>query len=317
MAETVAPGTLYVVGTPIGNLGDLSRRALEIFRAVDCIAAEDTRVTLKLLRHFGLEKPLVSYREHNKRAAGEEILRRLRGGESFALVSDAGMPAISDPGTELVDLCRENGVRVESVPGPSALTAALSVSGVQAGRFCFEGFLSVSPSSRRERLEKLKSEDRVIIFYEAPHKLRATLRDLLRALGDREVAVCKELTKIHETVRKTTLRDAAAYYRDIEPKGEYVLIVSPAPTDTGSGEDKADTLRRGVELAEKYRAEGLSPAAAAKAAAGETGAARRDIYRALTERSGEGDSDDGKTGPNISCSDGQAGSNNSGDEQDR
>ena len=203
-------GTLTIVGTPIGNLGDFSPRAVEALEAADFIAAEDTRVTLKLLNHFGLKKPLVSYYEHNKRERGEQICARIEAGESCALVSDAGMPAISDPGEELVAQCAERGSPVLAVPGPSAVVTALALSGLPTGRFAFEGFLSVNKKSRREHLQSLSGERRTMVFYEAPHKLPGTLRDLLEALGDRRVALARELTKVHEEVSRTTLSEAAA-----------------------------------------------------------------------------------------------------------
>jgi 16S rRNA (cytidine1402-2'-O)-methyltransferase len=192
------PGKLYVVGTPIGNLSDFSPRAVETLEKVDFIAAEDTRVTVKLLNHFEINKPMLAYYEHNKMQRGGDIIARLLGGEDCALVSDAGMPAISDPGEDLVRLCHENGIPVESVPGPSALITALAISGMKSGRFCFEGFLSVNKPSRRAHLAELKTEPRTMIFYEAPHKLPATLKDMLEAFGDRKIALCREITKLNE-----------------------------------------------------------------------------------------------------------------------
>ena len=199
---------LYVVGTPIGNLGDFSPRAVETLESVDFIAAEDTRVTLKLLNHFGIKKSMVSYFEHNKRERGEQITSRILGGESCALVTDAGMPAISDPGEDLVRLCHEKGIKVESVPGPCAFTTALALSGFPSGRFTFEGFLSVNKPSRREHLQSLENETRTMLFYEAPHKLGATLRDMNKAFGNREIAIVREITKLHEEVIRTTLDEA-------------------------------------------------------------------------------------------------------------
>ena len=222
-------GILYVVATPIGNLSDLSQRAVETLRAVDFIAAEDTRVSIKILNHLGIAKPQVSYFEHNKRAKGEEIAARILAGEDCALVTDAGTPAISDPGEDLVALCGEKGVEVVPVPGACAAVAALSVSGLPAGRWCFEGFLSTAKKNRREHLESLREERRTMIFYEAPHKLRATLADLCAAFGEtRRVALCRELTKVHEEVRRTTLGEAAASFDTAAPKGEFVLVVEGA-----------------------------------------------------------------------------------------
>ncbi|MBO5726880.1 MAG: 16S rRNA (cytidine(1402)-2'-O)-methyltransferase, partial [Clostridia bacterium] len=260
-------GILYVVGTPIGNLGDMSPRACEVLESVDFIAAEDTRVTVKLLNHFDIKKPLISYFEHNKYEKGEMIINRILAGENCALVSDAGMPAISDPGEMLVAQAHEKGVKVESVPGPSACVTALSISGMPSGRFCFEGFLSVNKVSRKEHLEEIKNEKRTLIFYEAPHKLLATLNDLLNALGDRKIAVIKELTKIHETVLKTTLSEAVAYIKDNAPKGEYVLIIDGAkPT-----EKLTYTIEEATQMAKNLIDGGTSHSAAAKEIAQLTG----------------------------------------------
>ena len=218
-------GKLYVVGTPIGNLGDMSPRAVETLEKVDFIAAEDTRVTVKLLNHFEIKKEMLSYYEHNKNQKGNLIIERMLKGESCAVVSDAGMPAISDPGEDLVRKARESGIEVESVPGPSALITAISISGFPCGRFCFEGFLSMNKISRRSHLEELKTEKRTMVFYEAPHKLPATLKDMLSYFGDRKIVLVRELTKIHETVKHWTLKEAAEYYSENAPKGEFVLIV--------------------------------------------------------------------------------------------
>lgn len=269
-------GKLYVTGTPIGNLSDFSSRALETLNKVDFIAAEDTRVTAKLLNHFGISKPLVSYYEHNKAQKGQAIIDRVQSGEDCALVTDAGMPAISDPGEDLVRLALENGVSVESVPGPSAVITALAISGMPSGRFCFEGFLSVNKQSRRSHLEELKNEKRTMIFYEAPHKLKATLDDLAAFFGDRQVAVIKELTKIHETVLKTTLFSAVEYFSQNEPRGEYVIILAGK-----SEEEQVYTLESAVSIAKKLIDSGLSPSAAAKDAAHETGIKKGDIYKEL------------------------------------
>lgn len=218
--------TLYLVATPIGNLGDLSPRAAAVLGSVDFIAAEDTRVSQKLLRHLELHKPMVSYYEHNRRQRGEEILARLLGGESCALITDAGTPAVSDPGEDLVALCAENGIACVPVPGACAAVCALAASGLPSGRWCFEGFLSVNKKTRRLHLEMLQSETRTMIFYEAPHKLRATLADLCAAFGaDRRLSLSRELTKLHEETRRTTLGDAAEYYETNSPRGEFVLIV--------------------------------------------------------------------------------------------
>ncbi len=271
-------GTLYIVGTPIGNLGDLSPRALETLQTCDFIAAEDTRVTLKLLNHFGFKKPMISYHDHNRAMRGGEIVERLVNGENCALVTDAGMPAISDPGEDLAALCYEHGIPVCAVPGPSAVITALAVSGMPAARFAFEGFLTRAKPGRRERLEELKSEKRTLVFYEAPHKLPATLADMYEAFGDREIALVKELTKIHEHVERTTLAAAAETYRDASPKGEFVLIVAGAPED----EAPACTQEDGVAYAKQLIAEGKTPSEAAREAAAATGCRRKDIYQELT-----------------------------------
>ena len=271
-------GTLYLVGTPIGNLGDLSPRAVETLESVDFIAAEDTRVTLKLLNHFGIRKPMVSYYEHNRVYSGEHILARLAQGESCAVVTDAGMPAISDPGIDLVRACHEAGIPVVSVPGPSAVATAAAMSGMDVTRFTFEGFLSVNKPKRKLHLDELRHEKRTMIFYEAPHKLPGTLEDLLAVFGDREIALIKELTKIHETVDRTTLAEAAARYRANPPKGEFVLVVAgEAPVK------EKHTAEEAVERARAYVAEGCSPSEAARRASRETGIKKGAIYNALTE----------------------------------
>ena len=228
----IEKNTLYVVGTPIGNLGDMTIRALEVLKNVDFIAAEDTRNTLHLLSHFEIKKPLISYFEHNKRQRGELILNRIVSGESCALVSDAGMPAISDPGEDLVKMCYEKNITVCPIPGPSALVTALCASGRKTGRFTFEGFLSTSNKSRREHLEEIKKESRTMIFYEAPHKLLSTLSDLSAALGgEREITVSRELTKKFEEFKLFTLAQAVEYYYSHPPKGEFVLIIEGKEAD--------------------------------------------------------------------------------------
>lgn len=270
-------GKLYVVGTPIGNLSDFSPRAVETLRSVDFIAAEDTRVTLKLLNHFEIKKPLVSYFEHNKRERGDMITSRIEAGEDCALVSDAGMPAISDPGEMLVAQCAEKGIQVLVIPGPSAVVSALAVSGLPTGRFTFEGFLSVGKKSRREHLQEVKNEHRTMIFYEAPHKLSSTLNDMLDAWGDRRIALVRELTKIHEEVIRTTLSEAAIRYADGGAKGEFVLVIEGAPV-----EEKSEyTLEEAVSLAKELVQSGLSASDAAKQAAQETGFKKGELYKAL------------------------------------
>lgn len=271
-------GILYVTGTPIGNLSDLSPRAVETLEQVDFIAAEDTRVTLKLLNHFGIKNPMVSYFEHNKRERGEQICRRLEAGESCAIVTDAGMPCISDPGEDLVKMCAERGIKTVVIPGPSAVIAALAVSGLTTGRFCFEGFLSVNKKSRNAHLESLKKEERTIIFYEAPHKLPSTLRDLYSAFGDRKLTIVRELTKLHEEVIRTTTREAAQRFSDGSIKGEIVLVLEGASPEEKTAEY---TLEQAVELAKRLIESGERATDAAKLAAAETGYKKNEIYKEL------------------------------------
>ena len=270
-------GTLYLVGTPIGNLGDLSDRAREVLGAVDFIAAEDTRVTLKLLNHFGIKKPLICYFEHNRAEMGEKLLRRVLAGEDCALVTDAGMPAISDPGEDIVRQCAEHGVTVCAVPGPSALVTALALSGLPTQRFCFEGFLSTTAKNRREHLEGLREEKRTMIFYEAPHKLLRTLADLAETFGgNREVALCRELTKLHEEVLRTTLSGAIARFSAPEtpPRGEFVLVLRGAEERSGPALGAAEALA----LVARWRAAGKSMKEACRLAAAESGLAKNELY---------------------------------------
>lgn len=269
-------GRLYVTGTPIGNLSDFSPRALETLERVDFIAAEDTRVTLKLLNHFSVKTPMVSYHEHNKHQKGPEILDRILKGEDCALVTDAGMPAISDPGQDLVDLCLAHGVPVVSVPGPTAFATALALSGMDSRRFLFEGFLEVDKKTRREQLETLKGQTCTLILYEAPHKLSRTLKDLLEALGDRRLCICRELTKVHEEVLRTTLAEAVEAYPANDLKGELVLILEGA-----SKEARVFTLEDAVAMAKELIASGTSKNDAAKETAKTTGLKKGDIYREL------------------------------------
>lgn len=271
-----ATGLLSVLGTPIGNLGDLSPRAVETLAACDFIAAEDTRVTRKLLTHFDLRKPLVSYHEHNKTEAGPQILDRLLAGEHGVLCTDAGMPAISDPGQDLVTLCHEHGVPVESVPGPTAFATALALSGMDSRRFLFEGFLAVDKKQRSEQLDFLKGLPCTIILYEAPHKLSGTLRDLLAALGDRKLVIVRELTKIHEEVLRTTLADAVETYPNNDLKGELVLLLE------GTSKTAEElSMEEAVDLAKEYITAGMSQNEAAKLAAKQTGFKKGDLYKAL------------------------------------
>jgi len=267
-------GTLYLVGTPIGNLSDFSPRAIETLRSVDFIAAEDTRVTLKLLNHFEIRKPLICYFEHNRAEMGEKLLSRLLCGESCALVTDAGMPAISDPGEDIVRRCAEQGITVCTVPGPCALVTALAMSGLPTQRFTFEGFLSVNGKSRREHLESLRSEKRTMIFYEAPHKLLRTLQDFLEAFGDREIALCRELTKLHEEVIRTTLSDAVARFTETPPKGEFVLVLRGKAESSEPEMTQAEAL----DAVARYRAEGKSLKEACRLAAADSGFGKNELY---------------------------------------
>ena len=274
-------GTLYLVATPIGNLGDFSPRAVETLETVDFIAAEDTRVSIKLLNHFEIKKPLVSYHEHNHITAGQSILARLLAGESCALVTDAGTPAVSDPGEDLVRLCAENGVEVLSIPGCCAAVNALAVSGLPTGRFTFEGFLTVNKKSRRERLESLKNEERTMIFHEAPHKLLTTLEDLTAAFGaDRRIALCRELTKLHEETRRCTLGEAVAYYTENAPKGEFVLVLAGAEPR----ESVTVTLEDAVAQVLTLKAQGMRLKDAAKEVAEHTGLSKNELYAASLEQ---------------------------------
>ena len=272
-------GTLYLVATPIGNLGDFSPRARATLEEADFIAAEDTRVSVKLLNHFGLKKPLVSYHEHNQQSAGAAIVRRLLAGESCALVTDAGMPAISDPGEGLVRLCAEAGVPVLCIPGCCAAVTALAVSGLPTGRFTFEGFLPANRRERREQLSALVGETRTMIFHEAPHKLLATLEDMLAILGDRPLALCRELTKLHEETRRTTLASAVAFYTEQEPRGEFVLVLGGAAAQ----QEMQVSLEEAVALVRKKRAEGMKMKDAVRQVAADTGVNKNALYDAALQ----------------------------------
>ena len=268
-------GMLYLVPTPIGNLGDISIRCRETLENADFIAAEDTRVSLKLLNHLGIKKSLVSYYEHNKAFKGDKIVERILSGETCALVSDAGSPAISDPGEDLVKQCAAAGITVTAIPGPCAAITALSISGQATGRFCFEGFLSTSKKSRREHLDSLKNETRTMIFYEAPHKLLTTLEDMAAAFGaERPISLCRELTKLHEEVVRTTLGEALAKYSENAPKGEFVLIVAgaePEVEEAPTEDDAAGYLKRLIDS-------GLSRKDAIKQTAKDLGLPKNVVY---------------------------------------
>ncbi len=268
---------LYVVGTPIGNLSDMTPRALEVLRSVDFIAAEDTRVTMKLLTHFGIQKPLVSYYEQIKNQKGVYIAERIAEGENCAVVTDAGMPCISDPGEDLVRICAERGIEINVVPTATAAMSALAVSGLPTSRFSFEGFLSVTKKQRNAHLEEIKDYKYTLIFYEAPHKLKNTLDDLYKTLGDRRIALCRELTKIHEEVLRGTLSEMIAYYEQHEPKGEYVLVIDGAPKNT----EKTADINDAVEYARDKIENGCKASEACKEAAKMFGFSKSEIYSAI------------------------------------
>ena len=273
-------GTLYLVPTPIGNLGDISRRCAETLASADFIAAEDTRVSLKLLNHLEIKKPLVSYHEHNKKESGPRILERLLAGENCALVTDAGCPAISDPGEDLVRLCAQAGVPVCAIPGPCAAITALSVSALATGRFAFEGFLPAQKKERRARLNRLKAEERTMIFYEAPHRLRETLGERLEAFGpERPISLCRELTKLHEEILRLTLGEAVARYTENEPRGEYVLVVAGAEQRA-----EAVSLEQAAAMVRDLTDSGVRTKDAVRQVAEETGVAKNALYAAVVNR---------------------------------
>lgn len=275
-----ASGKLYVVGTPLGNLGDLSPRAVETLKLCDFIAAEDTRVSLKLLNRFEIKKPMMSYYEHNLRERGAQIVDRIAAGESCAIITDAGMPCISDPGEDLVRICGERGIETVVVPGPSAAISALAVSGLATSRFSFEGFLTTQKHGRREHLEQVKNDTHTLIFYEAPHKLLATLRDMCAALGgDRKITLARELTKLHEEVRRTTLAAAVEHYTENSPRGEFVLVIEGALVN----EELPPELPEAVELVNTLVAGGMSLSDAARDVARQTGYRKGELYAAAVK----------------------------------
>lgn len=278
--NAVLGGVLYLVGTPIGNLADISERALKVFSEVDFIAAEDTRNSGIMLSRFGISKPMVSYFEHNKRERGNMICDRIAAGASCALITDAGMPAISDPGEDIVKLCAEREIPVSVIPGPCAAVSALALSGLDTGRFVFEGFVTVNKRERCERMSALADEERTIIFYEAPHKLKGTLTDMLSYIGDRRIALCRELTKLNEEVIRTTVSAAIKYYEDTDPRGEYVIVME-GRTSGGKAADYPDDPREHVAMLEKG---GMSRMDAIKAAAKERGVPKSTVYNALLDK---------------------------------
>ncbi len=272
-------GTLFVVGTPIGNLDDMSVRAVKTLEQVDFIAAEDTRVTLKLLNHFEIKKPMVSYHEHNTREKGGEIITRLLAGESCAIVTDAGMPCISDPGEDLVRLCAENGIDTKVIPGPSAAISALALSGLSTSKFVFEGFLNPQKNAKLERLQELSRETRTIIFYEAPHKLCDTLSAMYRVLGDRKITLARELTKIYEEVIRTTLSQAKERYEEKPPKGEFVLVVEGMKE-----EEQTMSFEQALDFIQTLTDKGEPLSKAAKDVARQTGFKKGELYAKFLER---------------------------------
>lgn len=278
----VIGGVLYLVGTPIGNLADISERAVKVLSRVDFIAAEDTRNTAKLLSALGIRRELISYHEHNKRSAGERIIERLKNGESCALVTDAGMPAVSDPGEDLVRLAADEDITVSVIPGPCAAVSALALSALSTSRFVFEGFLPTAQKERRERLDALRYEERTVIFYEAPHKLRRTLDDLSAAFGgERRISLCRELTKLNEEAIRTTLRGACEIFAEKEPRGEFVLVLEGASERPNAPEAEALLLLTPREHVEKYIADGLSRMDAIKAAAKDRKIPKSEFYKLL------------------------------------
>lgn len=269
--------TLYVVGTPIGNLSDMSYRAIETLKSVDFIAAEDTRVTVKLLNHFEIKKPMVSYYEHNIRERGQLIVDRILSGETCAIVSDAGMPCISDPGEDLVRLCSEQNVDVKVIPGPSAVVSALAISGLKTSRFTFEGFLSTNKSSRNIHLNSLKNEERTMIFYEAPHKLLNTLKDMLSVFGDRKISFARELTKVYEQVIRTTIKESIDYFKQNTPKGEFVLVIESCEPK----KEEQVTFEQAVVMAKSMVSDGQKATDVSKEIAKAYGFKKTDLYREL------------------------------------
>ena len=275
-------GKLYLCATPIGNLGDITYRCVETLKSADLIAAEDTRRTLALLNHLGIEKPLTSYFEHNRREKGMYLVNEMKNGKNIALVSDAGTPAISDPGEDLVRLCAQNGVEVVPIPGAVAGINALIASGLSTGRFTFEGFLTVNKRGRNDMLNELKNETRTMIFYEAPHKLTSTISDMLRAFGDRRIALCRELTKVHEEILRTTLKGAQELSSKTSLRGEYVLgVEGKSPEEVKEEEINSWLSLTPEEHIKTYMEKGLSEKEAMRAAAHDRGVSRRELYNEL------------------------------------
>lgn len=278
----VEKSTLYLVATPIGNLADISERAIKVLTEVDFIAAEDTRNSLRLLTALGIKNELVSYHEHNKKSSGERLVARLLSGESCALITDAGMPAISDPGEDIVRLCADAGITVSVIPGACAAVSALSLSGLATGRFAFEGFLSANKSERRKQLDRVKTEDRTLIFYEAPHKLKATLAEMAEVFGnDRKISLCREITKLNEEIKRTALGEAVAFYSANEPRGEFVLVVEGFAGERISDETSALLALSPEEHVAKYEDQGIARMDAIKKAAKDRGMSKSELYKIL------------------------------------
>lgn len=275
-------GILYLVGTPIGNLEDLTYRAVRILKEVDFVAAEDTRVSGKLLHYLEISKPLVSYHEHNRKQRGPELVQRMMQGEHCALVTDAGMPAISDPGEDLANLCHEAGIQVIPIPGACAAVSALAQSGLPSGKWCFEGFLPTANKQRKERLAVLRQETRTCIVYEAPHRLRSTMRDLAEHLGDRRVSISREITKLHEECLRMTLSEAVEYYQEHEPRGEFVLVIEGASENPEQA--AANQMEQAIALTEELTAAGFTLRDAVKQAAKQTGARKNQLYQTMLIR---------------------------------
>ncbi|MCM1162192.1 MAG: 16S rRNA (cytidine(1402)-2'-O)-methyltransferase [Roseburia sp.] len=280
-------GKLFLCATPIGNLGDISRRVLETLEQVDLIAAEDTRNSIKLLNHFGIKKPLTSYHEYNKVEKAAVLIEKMKAGTQIALITDAGTPAISDPGEVLVRMCQEAGIVVTSLPGPAACITALTLSGLSTRRFSFEGFLPVDKGEKKQVLEELSRETRTMILYEAPHHLKRTLKELYEAVGDRRLTLCRELTKKFETIFPTTLQKAIAYYEENEPRGEYVLVLE-GKSLLEIEEEKREVWQQ-MSISEHmshYEQKGMDHKSAMKQVAKDRGISKRDVYQYLIEKNG-------------------------------
>ena len=284
MDRTTMQGMLYLCATPIGNLSDITERVLETLQSADIIAAEDTRNSIKLLNHFGIKTPLTSYHEHNRYDKARELIAKMKDGAVVALITDAGTPAISDPGQVLTDMCLDEGIRVSSLPGPCALITALSLSGIDSRRFVFEGFLPSDKKSRKEILSDLTNETRTIIIYEAPHHLRATLSELLEKIGDRNIALCRELTKKFEEVRRLTLSEAVSYHENNEPRGEYVLVLEGRSREQIKEDQAKDYQHMDIrEHMKIYESQGIDHKEAMKKVAADRNISKRDVYRCLIE----------------------------------